>query len=232
MRPILFAVLISPIFFAGCMESPVTPTLGCPSTPMIHKGFATYYNATGAGACMYDSSKTDTMIGAMNPIDYAGSEICGASVELTGPKATIQIRIVDLCAGCAAGDIDLSPEAFEQIADTALGRVPITWYVTASPVTGPILYHFKEQSSQYWTAVQIRNHRYPVFEMDYLSSSGSWQRITRTSYNYFVVPGGLGKGPYAFRVADIYGHVLIDSTVALTPGGDVPGHAQFPFCGQ
>ncbi len=61
---------------------------------------------------------------------------------------------------------------------------------------------------------------------------GSWKRITRTSYNYFVVPGGLGKGPYAFRVTDIYGHVLVDSTVALTPGGDVSGHGQFPSCGQ
>ncbi len=232
MRASFFGVLTTAFIFAGCMESPVAVTLGCPSTPTIYHGEATYYYATGAGACMFDSSGTDTMVGAMNPVDYAGSEICGASVSVTGPNGTILIRIVDLCAGCQAGDIDLSPQAFEQIADTTLGRVPITWFVTASPVTGPILYHFMAQSSQFWTAVQIRNHRYPILRIDYLSSRGSWTRISRTSYNYFVVPGGLGKGPYSFRVTDIYGHVLIDSSVALTPGGDVPGHAQFPYCGQ
>jgi len=179
---------------------------------------------------MFDSSKADTMVGAMNPIDYAGAQICGASVEVTGPKGTALIRIVDLCPGCAAGDIDLSPQAFAQIADTSLGRVDISWYITASSVSGPILYHFMEQSSQYWTAVQIRNHRYPVYSLDFLSQSGAWVHIDRTNYNYFVAPSGLGAGPYAFRVTDIYGHILIDSSIALAPGGDIAGESQFPPC--
>lgn len=106
---------------AGCMESPVAVTLGCPDTPMVYRGEATFYNATGGGA--------------MNPIDYAGSSICGASVSVTGPKGTVLIHIVDLCSGCMAGDIDLSPQAFDAIADTSRGRVPITWYITASAVS-------------------------------------------------------------------------------------------------
>ncbi len=179
---------------------------------------------------MFDSSKTDLMVGAMNPFDYGGSQICGASVSVTGPNGTIIIRIVDLCPGCADGSIDLSPEAFAQIADTSLGRVPITWYVVGNDVSGPILYHFMPTSSQYWTAVQIRQHRYPIYSFEYLSSPGTFTKVNRTDYNYFVQPGGMGKGPYTFRVTDIYGHVLIDSTVALTPGGDISGHAQFPAC--
>ena len=29
--------------------------------------------------------------------------------------------------GCAAGDIDLSPSAFEQLEDLDKGRVPVSW---------------------------------------------------------------------------------------------------------
>ena len=214
------------------MESVTPVILRCPDTPIIHHGDATFYNATGAGACMFDSSKTDLLVGAMNPFDYDGSQICGASVEVTGPKGTVVIRIVDLCPECGEGDIDLSPQAFSQIADTSLGRVPITWFVMAANVTGPILYHFMQASSRYWTAVQIRNSRYPIYSIEYLSPSGGWRNISRAEYNYFIVADGLGPGPYGFRATDIYGHVLTDSSVALTPGGDVPGQAQFPFCGQ
>lgn len=216
---------------AGCYQSPVATTIGCPDTPVVHYGYATFYNATGAGACLYDTT-SDLMVGAMNPIDYAGSRICGATVSVAGPKATILIRIVDLCPGCSAGGIDLSEEAFSLIADTALGKVPITWYITASNVAGPIVYHFKSESSQYWTAVQIRNHRYPVSTLEYVAPDGKFMDVNRTSYNYFVQTSGMGKGPFIFRVTDIYGHTLIDSSIALEPGKDVQGKAQFPLCGN
>jgi len=212
------------------MESPVSVVLRCPDSPTIHRGEATFYNATGAGACSFDSSKTDLMVGAMNQFEYAGSQICGATVSVTGPSGTVVIRVVDLCPGCADGSIDLSPEAFAQIADTSLGRVPITWYIVENNVNGPILYHFMPASSQYWTAVQIRNHRYPIYSLEYLSSPGKFTMVDRTGYNYFVQPNGMGSGPYIFRVTDIYGHVVVDSAIAMMPGQDVPGHAQFQEC--
>ncbi len=215
---------------AGCYQSPVAVTMGCPGTPIVHHGRATYYDATGNGAC--DDSSDNLMVGAMNTVDYAGSQICGATVVVTGPKGTIRIRIVDACPGCSPGGIDLSPEAFSLIGDTALGSVPITWYVAASNVTGPIVYHFKSESSQYWTAVQIRNHRYPVSTLQYVAPDGKFTDINRTTYNYFVVPNGMGTGPYIFRVTDIYGHSLIDSSIALEPGQDVPGKEQFAACGN
>lgn len=205
--------------------------MGCPDSPVVHHGYATFYNATGAGACSYDTT-TDLMVGAMNSVDYAGSEICGATVSVTGPKSTILIKIVDGCPGCSAGSIDLSPEAFALIADTSLGKVPISWYITASHVTGPIVYHFKSGSSQYWTAVQIRNHRYPISKLEYVAPDGKFTKVNRTTYDYFVQPGGMGKGPYIFRVTDMYGHTLVDSSIALTPGGNVRGDGQFPLCGK
>ncbi len=95
-------------------------------------------------------------------------------------------------------------------------------------LTGPIAYRFKEGSSQWWTAVQIRNHRNPVARFEYLRSDGQWQTVPRAMYNYFVASSGMGSGPYTFRVTDMYGHVLTDTAIPLIEGGVFYGAAQFP----
>src|SRR5436309_14056358 len=121
----------------------------CPTAPLIHTGEATFYTfASGAGSCMFDSTPNDLMVGAMNDIDYGNSQVCGECASITGPSGAIVIRIVDRCPGCLQGDIDLSPLAFSYIADTSLGRVPITWRVVPCGVIGPIQYHFKDGSNQ------------------------------------------------------------------------------------
>lgn len=196
-----------------------------------HSGEATYYDfADGSGNCSFEPSPQDLMIGAMNHTDYADSAVCGACVELTGPDGTITIRIVDQCPECPAGDIDLSPEAFADIAELSAGRVPITWHYVPCDVTGPVIYHFKEGSNEWWTAVQLRNHRHAIAAFAYRDDGGSWVDVARESYNYFVEPAGMGPGPYAFRVTDVHGHVLIDEGIGFVEAGDVPGAAQLPPC--
>jgi expansin (peptidoglycan-binding protein) len=210
---------------------PAAAASQCVIDTTARTGEATYYTfADGTGNCMFDATPQDLMIGAMNAPDYANSEVCGECVELAGPDGTIRIRIVDRCAGCLSGDIDLSPEAFSLIAPLSRGRVPISWRVVPCDVAGPIQYHFKDGSSQWWTAVQIRNHRHPVAGLEYLTSGGAFKQVGRVDYNYFVETGGMGPGPYTFRVTDIYGHVLADSGVALVVNGTVPGGGQFPPC--
>jgi expansin len=203
----------------------------CPAVPAIHTGEATFYVfADGGGGCMFDPTPDDLMIGAMNATDYDTAAVCGECLSLAGPNGTILIRIVDFCADCAPGNIDLSPSAFARIADTTLGRVPITWQVVACNPTGPIQYHFEPSSSQWWTAVQLRNIRYAVQRLEYRDQAGTYHVIPRTSYNYFVQTPGIGPGPYTFRVTDIYGHVLEDGGVPLVVGGTVSGSGQFPVC--
>jgi expansin len=207
-------------------------TVPCVPPPVTHAGDATFYTfADGTGSCMYDATPDDLMIGAMNQTDFAGSSICGACVSVAGPKGEIGIRIVSHCPECSPGDIDLSPLAFSGIADTSLGRVRITWHLRPCPVSGPIVYHFKDGSSQWWTAVQIRNHRYPVMSVEYRTQGGAYKTLGRTNYNYFVEPSGMGAGPYTFRVTDIFGHALTDSGIVLRANGSVAGLTQFPLCG-
>ncbi len=222
--------LLTIFFCIGILQAGIA-SAQCPTIPVFHSGEATFYTfASGGGACLFDPTPNNLMVGAMNGVDYANSQVCGECVSLTGPNGTIVIRIVDLCPECPQGDIDLSPLAFSMIADTSLGRVPITWRVIQCEVTGPIQYHFKDGSNQWWTAVQIRNHRHPILSLEYLTSGGTYQSVQRLMYNYFVEPAGMGPGPYTFRVTDIYSHVLIDSGIPHIENGSVPGQAQFPPC--
>jgi expansin (peptidoglycan-binding protein) len=210
---------------------PFIVTAGVPSSSSnsTHTGDATYYTeANGSGNCSFDPSPQDLMIGALNYVDYADSGLCGAFLEVTGPRATITIRVVDQCPGCPAGDIDLSPQAFAAIADLSAGRVPITWRIVSPTINGPIRYRFKEGSSQWWTAVQVRNHRNPIATVEYRDGSGQFVSAARQSYNYFVAFGGMGPGPYTIRVTDIYGNVLTDTGIALSVAQEVAGSGQFP----
>jgi expansin (peptidoglycan-binding protein) len=199
-----------------------------PNTP-IHNGIATYYDATGDGACMFGASPQDLMVSAMNAPEFAGSAVCGTYVHVKGPRGEVTVRIVDLCPECQAGHLDLSREAFAKIADPVQGRVSITWQVISPDISGPIAYHFKDGSNQWWTAVQVRNHRNPIAKLEYKNGSGQWISVPRTGYNYFVQSSGMGLGPYTFRVTDSYGNVLVDQNIRHVENGTVTGAAQFPY---
>lgn len=195
----------------------------------VHAGVASYYDADGSGSCMFGPSPDDLMVAAMNEPDYGLADYCGAHVAVSGPNGQVIVRIVDMCPGCRKGLLDLSPQAFTQIGNLSLGRVPITWQVISPEIVGPIAYHFKDGSNQWWTAVQIRNHRNPVAKFEYRNSRGNWVNVLRAQYNYFIEPNGMGPGPYTFRVTDLYGNELIDSNIPHVQNGTVPGTGQFPF---
>ena len=194
-----------------------------------HSGEATYYGADGSGNCSFDAGP-DVLIAAMNDADYANAAACGACVEVAGPDATIVVRIVDRCPGCPQGDIDLGEAAFPMIAAKELGRVPISWQYVSCPVEGPLVYRFKEGSSEFWTAVQVRNHRNAIAGFEYREGGGAWQSVQRVEYNYFIDEGGMGPGPIDFRVTDVLGHVVEDHGLLVVDGGSASGAGQFPAC--
>lgn len=192
-------------------------------------GEATYYDADGTGNCSFEAS-ADRMVAAMNAADYAGAGWCGACVAVTGPSGTVTVRITDQCPGCAPGDIDLGREAFAAIAPLSAGRVPISWQPVECDVDGPIAYHFKDGSNAFWTAIQVRNHRYAIATLEARDAAGAYRAIDRVDYNYFVATAGLGPGPYALRVTDVRGNVVEDTGIALGDAVARAGAAQFPMC--
>ena len=200
-----------------------------PKENPVRQGQATFYNATGAGSCRFDASPNDLMVSAINRPDFNTAAACGEYVQVNGPKGSVRVRIVDLCPGCASGDLDLSAEAFAMIANPLQGRVAITWQVVSPELSGPIAYHFLASSSQWWAEVQVRNHRNPVARFEYLKDGTTWIELPRMSWNYFEAATGMGKGPFSFRVTDVYGNVLTDNGIPLQPNATIDGAAQFPY---
>lgn len=211
-------------------------------------GEATYYTtANGDGNCMFGPSPDNLMVAAIGYLDYGNPEpenepwngpaavYCGAYVEATGPNGTVVVRIVDKCPdvyippalGCGQGHLDMSPQAFARIAPIHLGRVPITWRVISPDLGRPIAYHIKPDSSEWWTAIQVRHHRNPIVSLEYRDQAGQWRPLLRQDYNYFVARD-MGPGPYTLRVTDRYGNVLEDSGIPLVEDRETSGRAQFP----
>ncbi len=238
-RIIRFALLLWLVLLAGPSAAPTgaqepaghtlyLPLVIKPPANPIHQGIATWYYATGEGNCMFDPSPQDLLVAAMNAPEYDHAAWCGAYVFVQGPKGSVTVRIVDQCPECLAGHLDLSREAFSQIADLPLGVVDIQWQLVSPDLSGPIVYHFMSGGNQWWTAVQVRNHRNPIAKLEYFGGSG-WITVPRTDYNYFVqTDPGMGPGPYQFRVTDSYGNVLVDGGIPFVEDGSIDGAGQFP----
>jgi expansin len=198
--------------------------------PMDHTGEGTYYDADGSGNCSFDPTG-DLMVAAMNHTDYAASAACGACAHIVGPSGEVTVRIVDQCPECKPGDIDLSPEAFAKFAELKLGRVKIDWKYVPCDVEGPIVYHFKEGSNQWWTAVQVRNARHAIAKFEF-QKDGQFVPVDRVDYNYFLADAGMGPGPYTFRVTDVNGGVIEDKGIPFKEASDAPGAQQLPACSE
>jgi expansin (peptidoglycan-binding protein) len=192
----------------------------------FQNGIATWYAATGAGHCGYDASPNDMDVAAMNAPQFKDSAMCGACAEVDGPQGTVTVRIVDSCPECLAGHLDLSKEAFAKIAPVNDGRVQTQWRLVSCAVQGPVRYRIKEGSSEYWAAIQVRNHRLPIQKLEW-NNNGSWVDVKRETYNYFVVNSGMGPGPVKIRITASDGQQLEDTLPAIKAEKIYDGAAQF-----
>lgn len=202
---------------------------GSPLPAAPKTGIATFYDYSGGTevACSFDITK-DTDITAINDGEYAKAAACGSCLSVVGPKGTIKVRIVDRCPGCASNHIDLSAEAFAKIAEPVKGRVPITYQVVACDVPDKMSYRFKEGSSKYWTAIQVRDHRIPITKVEY-KKNGTYTDMPRSDYNYFIDTKGVGDQPdgIALRVTAADGQVVEETIPNVQPGKLFAGTKQF-----
>lgn len=192
-------------------------------------GRATFYDADGSGNCSFDKSPDDLDVTAMAMPEYAASAACGTCFKVTGPKGEVTVRVVDSCPGCATKNVnlDLSAEAFAKIANPVDGNIAITYEPVSCATSGNVAYHFKDGSSQFWTAIQIRNHRVPIAKVEYLKGT-TWVAMNRTTYNYFVASPGVGTGSKTIRVTATDGQVIEDTLAdASKESVTVQGTKQF-----
>ncbi|CAG8484913.1 5429_t:CDS:2 [Ambispora gerdemannii] len=120
---IIFFWICCCLVFGSGGEAKIKATTDTSDVGVTLHGQSTFYHQTGTlGSCGKFSRDRD-----MNGPQYDQHNPCGRCVKIVGPRGSAKVRIVDRCADCPWGNIDLSPVAFSKIANTEQGRVPVTW---------------------------------------------------------------------------------------------------------
>ncbi|ADU06985.1 Rare lipoprotein A [Micromonospora sp. L5] len=194
----------------------------CAAPPVggaTHSGKATFYDSEGAGGnCSRPAAPADRMYVALGPSEYASGASCGGFLDVTGPRGTVRVLVMDQCPECAPGHLDLSPEAFARIADPVQGVVKVSYRAVVNPrLSGPLTFRMKEGSSQWWFAVLVGDHGNPLRSVE-VRQNGSWRAAQRQDYNYWLIASGAGPGPYEIRVTDVYGHRATATGIRMLPG--------------
>ncbi|MCJ1393716.1 hypothetical protein MMC18_006592 [Xylographa bjoerkii] len=123
--------------------------LPLPSDRQSFTGDLTYYGP-GLGACGVTSSTTDNIVSLSHFLfdsqavgtNPNANPLCGLVVraerfdEQVNAMRSVDLTVVDRCTGCAPTDLDVSPSAFDQLANPAKGRVDVTWaWISPAPTT-------------------------------------------------------------------------------------------------
>ncbi|KAG9301182.1 hypothetical protein G9A89_012565 [Geosiphon pyriformis] len=101
-----------------------------------HSGQGTYFNP-GLGACGAVDNDNSQMVALGSPFfdQYTPNgnpnhnSLCGKQIRIYFEGKSVDGIIHDRCPECAAGDVDMSPFMFNQIADQSRGRINIEWEI-------------------------------------------------------------------------------------------------------
>jgi expansin (peptidoglycan-binding protein) len=199
-----------------------------------HTGEGTLYGYGGGGNCSFPKP-SNILTAAMNKADYNDSAACGSLIVVTNEDTglSVTVRIDDQCPECAKGDVDMDIKAFTQIAELSKGRIPISWHYVANDQAGNMKLYFKEGSSRWWTAVQVRDHLYPIRKLGYRAtgSGSNFIDLPRKPYNYFLAESGFGDGPYDFLITDFWGQTVEVSGIEFAETKEIDTGMQFPVYG-
>lgn len=193
-----------------------------------HTGQATYYNGgITSGHASLAPVPDGIFVTAINSTDYNSAMLAGAYLHVVAENGnTVDVYVTD-SSGQGEGHLDLNTYAFEEIAALSVGRLDITWTIAPFPTEDPMQFLFSSDSSSSWFSMQIRYHVYPIYSVEILQSDGTYKTLKRRSDNYFTCSGA-GKGPFTFRITDIYGQVVIEESIPLSAGETVSGTQNFP----
>ncbi|WP_299898855.1 expansin EXLX1 family cellulose-binding protein [uncultured Aquimarina sp.] len=197
----------------------------------VHTGEGTYYDGVDGGIfgnCSLPVATGDYMHCALNTIDYDSSNACGACIEVTGAKGSVQLKVVDRCPECAEGDVDMTEQAFGMIADIVDGRVQISWKFVPCNIANneSIKINFKEGSSIYWTAIQFRDIRHAITKMEYQLPDNTWKSVNRELFNFFIETDGIAS-PMNLRITSVLGEELTFENIPMDLNVDYNTGKQF-----
>jgi expansin (peptidoglycan-binding protein) len=183
-------------------------------------GEATHYVLhSGGGNCSYPGPPANRLYVALSPAEYGAAASCGSYLKVTGPRGSVQVKVVDQCPECHKGHIDLSDQAFERVAPLAAGLVRVSYHTIVNPrLSAPLSFRVQEGSSAFWLALLPIGVGNPVASLQIRTSTGRWRHLTHASYNYWIAASGMGRGPFTVRLTDTVGHQVTVHGIRLSPG--------------
>jgi expansin (peptidoglycan-binding protein) len=182
-------------------------------------GEARFYAFGPEVSCSIPGLSLDGFYGGVSTEEYGHADLCGAYLDVYGPRGDVRVLIADRCPGCGPGQLDLSTAAFEQIADRSDGVAQVRYTVVRDPNPPPELsYEIKPDASADWFAMLVTGSGNPIQRVAIRHATGGrWQELNRGMDNYWTLTGA-GQGPFAARVTDVLGHQVEVSGISLAPG--------------
>lgn len=201
----------------ACASAAAPPLAAPPVAGTTHSGKATHFDGSNGGNCSFGPPSTDLYV-ALGPSEYSAGAACGGYLDVTGPKGTARVKVVDKCPECAQGHLDLSRAAFARIGNLNDGIIRITYQGVRDPqVPGPIQMRVKDGASAFWLAILADNVGAPLAKVELRTASGGWFALARTDFNYWIDEDGAGAGPYGFRLTDVYGRQATVGGITMSP---------------
>ena len=183
-------------------------------------GTATFTDLTGGGACSLPGEPADNLHVGISSQEFGTADVCGAYLDVVGPRGSVRVQITDHCRNCPAGLLDLTRKAFAQIADVSAGRAPVTYSLARNPpLAAPISLRVKDGSSRWWLQIQVLDHGNALASVE-LASPGvpGWRPLARSPDNFWTAANpGPGDGPFTLRITDIYAQSVVIYDVSPTP---------------
>ena len=187
-------------------------------TDSTRTGRASFYHSrSGQGTCALPGTPPwDSFYVALNRRDFAKSTACGACAWIYHDSDSVQVRVIDRCAGCGKGKIDLSRAAFRKLATLGTGHIGVRWRFAACPDSS-FAVRRTAGSSGFWTSLQAWGLPWPVESLMVARPDGSWLRFRKERHNHFTARA-LPFQPWVLRTVDLHGRVRLDSLSEFLPG--------------
>ncbi|MGK8524239.1 expansin EXLX1 family cellulose-binding protein [Nocardia asteroides] len=180
---------------------------------------ARYYVFGGQVSCSFRELPPDGYYAGLSGADYGRADLCGAYLDIQGPRGSVRALVVDRCPACAGGQLGLSAAAFEQVADPTWDVARVRYRLVRDPQPAQELtYEVRPDSSRTWFGVLFAGTGNPLREVVVRPADGGpWRELTRRADNYWTLSGA-GLGPFTARVTDVFGNHAEVADLTVEPG--------------
>lgn len=222
-----------PLLLSGCVAvtPPVTSAeaFGAEHAGSYHLGPVDFSQSHFANSCAPYPAPVQQLAGAyLAGVDVslnADGTLCDACALVTTQLGkSLLVRIITAGQSKSAGDMDLSPEAFDLLLGedpmaTPQNPRPMSWRLAKCPANGPMLLQFQTEANTDWTSFWVRNPRLPVSKVEVKSARhADFTALRRETDGTWNQDRGFGAGAFTLRVTSVNGDVVTQTFPGFSAG--------------